>query len=314
MNRAASNLVLIASPRAAWVDSLKRWLEAAGMRGVRAGASLEGSLEEVNPRLVVVDTVGSPPDAIGICAAIRLGSPDVPVLLIVAPGDSETVEQAVELGISHFAEEPITPKVLALRVGALLRAAGGRTAGRERRVDHPTGRDELTGLASRPAFLETMNRVTEQARTRGHLAALLYLDLDRFKAVNHALGHAAGDVLLQHVARILETQVRATDLVANGGAREGADISRIGGDEFAVLLSKVRRAEDASDVAHRILEAMESPVPAHGHRVAATASIGIAIFPDDGEDAESLLRCADMAMYAAQARGRGRALPYRSSM
>ena len=89
----------------------------------------------------------------------------------------------------------------------------------------------------------TVNRAIEQARARGHLAALLYLDIDRFKAVNDALGHAAGDVLLQHLARILETQVRATDRVANGGAREGADVSRIGGDEFTVLLSRVRRAQ-----------------------------------------------------------------------
>ena len=267
----------------------------------------------MNPRLVVVDAAGSPLEAIAVCAAIRSDSTDVPVLLIVAPADSETVERAVELGISHFAEEPITPQVLALRVRALALAAGGRTAGRERRVGHPTGCDGLTGLASRPSFLESLNRVIEQARARGHLAALLYLDIDRFKAVNDALGHAAGDVLLQHLARILEAQVRATDRVADGGAREG-EVARIGGDEFTVLLSSVQRAEDARDVAHRILEAMKSPVPSHGYQVAATASIGIAIFPDDGEDAESLLRCADMAMYAAKALGRGRALAYRPSM
>jgi diguanylate cyclase (GGDEF)-like protein len=315
MNAAPGNLVLISSPRAARVVALKRCLEAVGMRGVRAGASLEGALEEFDPRVVVVDAAGSPAEAIGICAAIRSARPDVSVLLIAVRGDAETVEQALELGISQFAEEPMTLEVLALRIRALALAAGGGATGRERRIGAPPGCDGLTGLASRPSFVQTMNRVIEQARERGHLAALLYLDIDRFKAVNDALGHATGDVLLKHVARILETQVRATDLVVNGSAREeGADVSRIGGDEFTVLLSKVRRAEDAVDVAHRIIEAMKSPISAHGYQVAATASIGIAIFPDDGADAESLLRSADMAMYAAKAYGRGRALPYQPSM
>ena len=132
--------------------------------------------------------------------------------------------------------------------------------------------------------------------------------------MNDALGHAAGDVLLRHVARILEHQVRATDLVGAGSTRADGDVSRIGGDEFTVLLSKVRRAEDAGDVARRILDAMKSPVLAEGYQVAATASIGIAIFPLDGERAEPLVHCADMAMYAAKSTGRGRYRFYRPSM
>ncbi len=284
------------------------------MRGVRAGASLEGALEDVNPGVVVLDAAGSPTEAIEICAALRPGSPDVSILMIVAAGDSETVEQGLELGVSDFAEDPVTPKVLALRVRALALAADGRPAGQERRAADPPARDGLTGLADRPSFLEAVNRVIERAREQDHIAALLYLDIDRFKAINDALGHATGDVLLQNVARILEDQVRATDLVSKGGASEEADVSRMGGDEFTVLLSQVRDPGDAVDVAHRIIEAMKVPVPAHGYQVAATASIGIAIFPEDGEDAESLLRNGDMAMYAAKALGRGRALRYLPSM
>lgn len=314
MDAPSHKLVLISSPRRILVRSLKRSLATAGLRGVRAGASLEGALEEVRPSAILLDAVEEPSEALSRYMAIRATVPaDAEILLLVAQGDTLTVEKAVALGISHIAEEPCTPGVLALQVGGLACKAASPGGGGERRVGDPGNRDGLTGLASRPSFLETMDTVIEAARRGRHLAALLYLDIDRFKAVNDALGHGAGDALLQHVARILESQVRASDVVANEGVH-GSGVSRIGGDEFTVLLSKVSRAEDAGDVARRILQAMKTPVLAHGYQVAATASIGIAIFPDDGGDAEALLRSADMAMYAAKSLGRGRCLRYRRSM
>jgi diguanylate cyclase (GGDEF)-like protein len=162
--------------------------------------------------------------------------------------------------------------------------------------------------------MQTMNRVLDRAKRSGQLAALLYLDLDRFKGVNDALGHGAGDALLQRVARTLETQVRPTDVVGSSTERAAGGVSRLGGDEFTVLLSQVTRVEDAGDVALRVVEALKVPASVNGYQLSTTASIGIAVFPIDGKDAGTLMRCADMAMYAAKEDGRGRYRFYRASM
>jgi diguanylate cyclase (GGDEF)-like protein len=123
--------------------------------------------------------------------------------------------------------------------------------------------------------------------------AVLFVDLDRFKHINDSLGHAIGDKLLQSVARRLYTCVRSSDTV-----------SRLGGDEFVILLWEERQARDAAVVAAKILAALRQPHSIDLHGVQITASIGIVTFPDDGADAETLLRNADVAMYYAKRRGR----------
>lgn len=309
MNR----IVAIQAPRDEMVRSLKAALAACGMRGVRAGASLEDTIEQVHPDAVVVDGVWSAGDALSSCGVVRRAEATAatPILLVVSPGDVDTVERAIELGVTSFAEMPVSPEILALRIRAIL---GDTQEPRHAAVvREQAARDSLTGLSSRPSFMRTMNRVLARAAGDGEHAALLYLDLDRFKPVNDALGHAVGDALLQKVARIIETQVRATDVIGTGEIHEG-DVSRLGGDEFTVLLSKVARPEDAGDVAQRILGAMRLPFSVDGYKLATTASIGIAIFPEDGDDAEKLLRCADMAMYSAKASGRGNYRFYQPAM
>jgi diguanylate cyclase (GGDEF)-like protein len=314
--RTPERVVLIWSQRGALIASLERSLTELGLRGLRAGAPPEAAVPELRPSAIVVDGVEASRWAVQVCGAMRdAGVSPRSIVVIAAAGDVGTLRAVLALGVSRFVEEPFTPGVLALQVAAAAHTAGdeGRdtafASGGER-----DPRDGLTGLASRHTFLQRMGGVLERARAGGQLAAILYLDIDRFKAVNDALGHAAGDVLLRHVARILENQVRATDLVGAGVARADGDVSRIGGDEFTVLLSKVRRAEDAGDVARRILDAMKAPVLAEGYQVAATASIGIAVFPHDGDLPEALVHCADMAMYAAKSTGRGRYRFYRPAM
>ena len=315
-SRTPEKVVLIWSQRGALIASLEHSLRGVGLRGLRAGAPPEAAIDELHPSAIVIDGVEASRWAIQVCAALRAAGVSArSIVLMVAPGDVATIEAVLAQGVSRFVEEPCTAGVLALQIASAVHEAGEMA--RERRVARGgdlDSRDGLTGLASRHTFLERMGGVLEQARAAGHLAAILYLDIDRFKAVNDALGHAAGDVLLQHVARILENQVRATDLVGAGTARADGDVSRIGGDEFTVLLSKVRRAEDAGDVARRILDAMKGPVMAEGYQVVSTASIGIAVFPHDGNRAEALVHCADMAMYAAKSTGRGRYRFYRPSM
>jgi diguanylate cyclase (GGDEF)-like protein len=121
----------------------------------------------------------------------------------------------------------------------------------------------------------------------------LFLDLDRFKLVNDGLGHVVGDLLLQSVARRLVTCVRNSDTV-----------SRQGGDEFVVLLSEIEHADDAAACAQKIGATLVAPHEVAHHLLHVTATIGISIYPDDGPDAETLIKCADAAMYRAKKRGR----------
>jgi diguanylate cyclase (GGDEF)-like protein/PAS domain S-box-containing protein len=169
------------------------------------------------------------------------------------------------------------------------------------RIRYLANFDSLTGLANRRLFKERLDRMISQAAMNDTMVAVLFLDLDRFKRINDTLGHSAGDQLLRVVADRLRDRVRGSDVV---GRPEGDDpdppVSRLGGDEFTVLLSQISDPEDAGDVAKRILEALPEPITVDGHEIWTTASIGIAIYPMDGEDVESLLKHADTAMYHAK--------------
>lgn len=166
----------------------------------------------------------------------------------------------------------------------------------EQRVWQIAHHDALTGLPNRSLFQDRLDQALNQARRRQRRVALLFIDLDRFKHVNDTLGHEVGDRLLQEVARRLRTFGRASDTVA-----------RLGGDEFVVLLHDVEKPSDVEQVAQKLCAALVPPVQLAGHPVHATASIGIAIFPDDGDDSAALMRNADAAMYEAKAGGRNAA-------
>ncbi len=153
--------------------------------------------------------------------------------------------------------------------------------------------DSLTGLPNRALCLDRMGQALTAAKRNQTKLAVLFLDLDRFKEINDSLGHANGDILLQSVAERLRSCVRDADTVA-----------RFGGDEFIVLLSTLRRENDVTTVARKVLKEMDVSFNLGGHEVSTSASIGIALYPEDGEDAQSLLKHADMAMYAAKDQGR----------
>jgi len=163
--------------------------------------------------------------------------------------------------------------------------------------------DGLTGLANRSAFMERLEETLETARRHGRSMGLLFLDLDNFKRVNDTLGHTIGDELLRAVARRLEECLRGSDLVTWHGAGTGP-ISRLGGDEFTVVLPEIQCAADAGGIATRVLDALREPFPVGAHELVVGVSIGITLFPGDGEDVGTLLRNADVAMYEAKARGR----------
>jgi diguanylate cyclase (GGDEF)-like protein len=153
--------------------------------------------------------------------------------------------------------------------------------------------DGLTGLPNRSFFLDTLDRTLSRARRRRSRLALIFLDLDGFKSVNDRLGHAAGDAVLQVMAERLRAGTRSSDLVA-----------RIGGDEFTVLVQNLARADDAALVARALIDRLARPSSVEDQEISLGASAGIAVYPEDGTDADMLLRNADLAMYRAKQEGR----------
>lgn len=170
----------------------------------------------------------------------------------------------------------------------------------EARIEHLATHDSLTSLPNRAMFGEILNRrLTEAAGAQRDLCALLFIDLDRFKSINDSLGHQTGDSVLKAVTNRITSGVRSSDRVA-----------RFGGDEFVVLLGDIKDAGQASAIAEQILRSLQLPVKVSGRELRVTASIGVAVYPDDGDDPQALLRHADMAMYAAKEDGRNEVCRY----
>lgn len=159
--------------------------------------------------------------------------------------------------------------------------------------------DTLTGLPNRILFRDRLRQSIAYAQRLKRSVALLFLDLDRFKVINDSLGHPVGDRLLQAVARTLMAKVREVDTVA-----------RFGGDEFTIVLGNLEKSTDAALVARKILDAMQKPFVIDGQELFAMASIGISLFPDHGDDIDTLIKKADIAMYEAKAQGGDRYMVY----
>ncbi len=204
--------------------------------------------------------------------------------------------------------------------------------------------DGLTGLPNRHAFMDRVDREIERARAQGRQLAVLFMDLDGFKTINDTMGHAAGDLLLQWAAKRLSDGLRGGDVLARSAANaqvdvdtsEGGeaakpagdatanatemhaespqDLARLGGDEFTALIGPIDRPEDALHVANRMAQALRRPFPLQDREVNISVSIGVAIFPHDGQDAGTLLKHADTAMYHAKDKGRDNAQLYNESL
>ena len=185
----------------------------------------------------------------------------------------------------------------------------------ENRIAHLAHFDSLTGLPNRRSFLERLGREVQRAQRSGRRLAVMFMDLDGFKAVNDSLGHFAGDQVLQQAAERLTRALRPSDVVSRG-AEPGSSIelARLGGDEFTALVVDVERPEDVMTVADRIHAQMRAPFRVSGGDVLLTASIGIALFPEDGADATALLEHADTAMYHAKQMGRDNGQFYRPAL
>jgi diguanylate cyclase (GGDEF)-like protein/PAS domain S-box-containing protein len=163
----------------------------------------------------------------------------------------------------------------------------------EEQIEFHAYHDVLTGLPNRKLFTDRLTLSLTRSRRSGRSLAVMFIDLDHFKTINDTLGHTAGDELLLEMSRRLKHCIRDDDTVA-----------RLGGDEFTIILSELRHPEDAANVAQKVLDAVQQPLAIVGMPIEVTASIGIALYPNDGSDPESLLRNADSAMYRAKESGR----------
>lgn len=165
----------------------------------------------------------------------------------------------------------------------------------ESRIRHLAEHDSLTNLPNRMLFKDRLEHALAQAHRTNARIALLFLDLDRFKAVNDSLGHTIGDRMLVEVAHRLQIAMRESDTIA-----------RYGGDEFVALAPNVRSPEDVAHIAQKLLEILEMPFQIEEHELHTSTSIGVVMYPEDGESAETLLKNADTALFAAKEAGRDR--------
>src|SRR5690606_38439746 len=163
----------------------------------------------------------------------------------------------------------------------------------EQRITHMAKHDSLTGLPNRRLLQDTLHKLLAQLKRHPAIAAVMFIDLDHFKVINDTLGHDVGDRLLTEAAQRLVHIVR-----------EGDTVARQGGDEFIVLLPNIRRPADAELVAQKLLAALTTPFQVDGRELFVSTSIGIAIYPNDGDDVDTLLKHSDTAMYSAKEKGR----------
>jgi diguanylate cyclase (GGDEF)-like protein/PAS domain S-box-containing protein len=203
-----------------------------------------------------------------------------------------------ELSVSRKHVDPgLDPRFIVLARDITERKAS------EQRILNLAHYDSLTGLPNRALLADRMRVAIKRAARQSTRLAVLFLDLDRFKPINDSLGHDIGDQLLKGVAERMQASVRSVDTV-----------SRVGGDEFVVLLSEIETMEDAARVAEKLIRGLSQPYAIEGHELLITASVGICIYPDNGTQPNVLLRNADASMYSAKEAGRNRYQFYSDDM
>jgi len=272
-----------------------------------AVAAVEQALAQNHPFAVAFLDVRMPPGKDGIWAAARIRELDPAVEIVICTAYSDIDPRDIggivppEEKLSYLQKPFHSHEVRQMTIAL---ASKWRA---ERRMVRLAYFDTLTGLPNREQSRNRLAGAIQLAKERSRTLAVLYLDLDNFKRVNDTLGHAAGDELLCLVAKRLRNALRhseAPGLESLGYARPG-DLARLGGDEFMALLPHLRDADDAGILAERLIRALREPMQIATTTLVVTPSVGIAVFPRDGADAETLLRNSDLAMYFAKRKSPG---------
>lgn len=240
------------------------------------------------------------PDARGLRAMTELRTlvPSTPIVVVSGDRDENVAIEAVRLGAQDYVLKDLLPRSMLHR---RLRYAIERSR-HEEALEHMAHFDDLTGLANRGLFFDRVDHAIARAQRGQSKVALLFLDLDHFKELNDGYGHAAGDSVLEVVARRIEGALRQCDTVAvmRSPGRDTHIAARLGGDEFAVLLEDFVDRSSVASVMARLGAALREPIPLNGQSFSPTTSIGAALYPDDGASRAELLASADMAMYRAK--------------
>jgi diguanylate cyclase len=284
------------------IDVLQAFLENEGYKRFVTTSDSTRALELItsqNPDVILLDLHMPQVTGFDILMSIRRDTRfrHTPVIVLTSATDSETKLKALQLGASDFLAKPVDPSELALRLRNTLAAKAYQ--------DRLTFYDSLTALPNRRLFMDRLLWSLRCASRDRTLCAVLHVDLDHFKKINDSLGHEIGDRLLVAVGSRL--QVCLQDLPVAGTSYEADSqplLSRVGGDEFNLLLPEVKRVESAVRAAGGILAAMKEPFLIEGHEVFITASSGVAVFPNDGDSADALLKHAGVAMNQAKQQGR----------
>ncbi len=295
-------LILVVDDDPATRLILRRALERDGYRVEEAadGAAALERFERLGPDLILMDAVMPGMDGFTACARLQRlpGGALTPVLIITVLDDEASVDRAFGSGASDYIQKPIRWAVLRQRVRRMLTESRA-----ERHVNHLAYHDALTDLPNRRLFADQLEQRTELARRKGQPLTLLFLDLDRFKLINDSLGHDMGDLLIQSVAQRLMGVVRKSDIVG-----------RLGGDEFAIIVESITSAQDSAVIAQKLIDTLAEPFMLNTREIFVTVSVGIALYPFDGDQSGTLIKNADAAMYRAKEHGRNNYQFYTAEM
>ncbi len=281
---------------------IRHSMERSGYQVVEASNGLEAVHAVIKqvPDLILMDAVMPEMDGFRATKEIKLleGCADIPILMATSLDDDGSIAHAFDVGACDYVTKPFNWSVLKHRVACSLYAANA-----QRKIQHLAYHDSLTGLPNRMLFMDRIDQAISRAQREQEQFALLFIDIDHFKVINDSMGHAAGDQLLNIISQRLCEMLRKSDTVA-----------RLGGDEFTVIIEGLEDAEHVINVAKNILSSLDVPVNVNAKEVHVGGSIGIAIYPQDGENFGSLLKNADTAMYKAKEQGRNTFQFYASEM
>ncbi|MCW8830576.1 MAG: diguanylate cyclase, partial [Gammaproteobacteria bacterium] len=257
------------------------------------------AVEKQHPALVLLDAVMPGLDGFATCQQLKeRGYADIPVIMLTGLDDDESVERAYDFGAIDYITKPIKWAVLKHRVRSIVQRIVA-----ERKVQRLEYKDSLTQLPNRLLFTDRLEQAIVRAERHRETIALMVVDIDDFKLVNDSFGHEAGDKLIRAVGDLLSKSLRRADTVA-----------RLGGDEFAIIIENVDGEDDAISIADNLTTVLEHNVRLDEQETFTSASVGIAMFPEDGADAGTLLKNADTAMFRAKEQGRRCFQFYKSEM
>lgn len=238
------------------------------------------------PDIILMDAIMPDTDGFTACKAIRdlPHCENIPILIITSLEDEDNIAEAFASGATDYITKPLNFTVLKERVSRLIKA---NKAGKK--IKQMAYHDSLTGLPNRARLMQELRVILDRSDLNKKRTAILFIDLDNFKNINDSLGHNVGDLLLKVVADRLRNCVRETDFIA-----------RLGGDEFTVILENIKNKDAIANVAQTICNSLNEPFVFLEKTMFTSASIGVAIYPEDANDINSLLKHADLAMFKAK--------------